>query len=231
MCYRYSDGKSTMYFIVDSKIDFNKKRIEKVGTYAEYYDPENCYLEMKRLTPDELFENKLVMLIWKYRGAEAIKDMYDIGMLYEKVENKDVFKKFNANEKRVIRSWIWSLLHGKGNKKLFKDKLKDQIAGEFPKKYFEKLKEIENMLKNENIGINPTEIIRSSAIYSIGKSKVGAILRKFGIHSNKTNILNKYLIQSFENMEEKEIKEHFVDFKKGKKKIENIVYEILRKGI
>ena len=217
-------GENLYIFLIVNK-DTKNYPLEEIGTFNEYFSEKGSKFLGRRLKEHEILETKMKSMISRFRGAEAIKDAYDISLLVNYMDGevvKEVIEQLEDNNIPKIASYIISM-------KKFKDSIKRKIqplivSGEFPEKIYDSsVEKLEKFAK----GYRPEEVIVSSVIFSLSRKENREILGKIGVRSDRTKDVIKVLDEKLSEIDiakKNKFAEEIIQY--GKKAVIKMLYEI-----
>lgn len=211
-------------FLIIEDVDIENYPVEEIGTFNEHFSESGSKIFGKRLKEHEILKTKMEYFISRFRGAEAVKDAYDISLLVNYMDEeivKEVIEHFGDDISKIA-SYIISM-------KKFKDAIKRKIqpliaSGEFPEKIYDN--SIEKLEKFAE-AYNPDEIIFSATIFSLSRKEVKEILGKMGVESDRTKDLAKILDKRLDEIDyskKSKLAKEIIHY--GKSAVIEVLYEI-----
>ncbi len=184
--------RSLFLYLIIENVNLEKYQTQEIGTFNEYFSERGSKLIGKKLEKEEILKKKMEWISLHFRGAEAIRDAYDIPLLARDIEKeliKECIEELGESCTKLC-SWIITM---KKFKKFIQRKTEYLIAsGTFPEKtYSFSLEKLYTLCES----YSPEEMVRSSVIFALSRREVKEILKRAGIQSDKMNDLNKILYE------------------------------------
>ncbi len=217
-----------IFLIPSAEIEAENYPKEKIGTFNEYFGESHSEILSRRLKKDEIFKIKTRWMISGFRGAEAVKDAYDISLLAADAGERLIEECVEELGEDSVNFYSWIISMRRFTEDV-KRKLQPLIAcGVFPEKiYFLSLENLCKLCES----YSPEEIIRASAILCLSRREVREILKREKIDSDKTNDLNRVLCEKlkYTDLTKKEkLAKNILDY--GKKGLLEALNEIFPKS-
>ncbi len=197
--YDILDRNNELYiFLIIEDIEAEKYPLEEMKTFNEYFSEKGSSFQGRRLKTHELLKTKLEWMTSRFRGAEAVKDAYDIPLLVRNMDDeiiKEVIENFGDYSQRIFSYFI--------TMDKFRDAIQRKIqpliaSGEFPWEIYEKeVKRLERFVET----YSPEDIIFSASILALSRKETKKIMEKIGIKSDRTKDLVKILSRELEKID------------------------------